>query len=249
MISFVWFSFEGDSACLVESVKSVRRVYGSDVPVCIFDDSKAPISADDLTTISPSLYEKTEWDRGGNLRGGIAITGMIDCMRRAAEVTKADWVSKIDCDTILIKPWLDDDLKWAYQGTSWGSEQLGAGLNYIMRKDVPARILKHIAGRPGIFKGECPEDNTIALLAATCFPGGLLIHDSAYGGKNRLAAGWVYSKFRPSTPQDCMKFAAITFGNRYMMQDLPREKRNSQIARDRVAQTMRMFNSWLVNQA
>lgn len=247
MISFVWFSFTGDAACLVESVASVRRIYGQDVPVCIFDDGKAPISTEALAAIVPTLYEQTDFDRGGNLNGRIAITGIIDCMRRVADMTGCDWVSKIDCDTILLKPWLTDDLRWAYQGTSWGTEQLGAGLNYILRKDVPARLLKHIAGRPGIFKGRCPEDHTIALLTTTCYPGATLIHDSAMGGEKRIAAGWFYNQPRPTTPGECLRFALMTFGNRYTMDDMAVEERGGQPGRDRVAETMAMFNCWIEN--
>lgn len=247
MIAFVWFTFEGDSACLVESVSSVRRVYGQDVPVCVFDDAKAPVSGDALERVRPTLYERTRFDRGGNLNGGVAIAGMLDCMRRVAEITRADWVSKIDCDTVLIRRWLIDDLRWAYQGTSWGTEQLGAGLNYVLRKDVPGRLLQHIAGRPGLFKGKSPEDNSIALLTAVCCPGGLLIHDSGMGARHRLAAGWMYHQAMPSIPSECTRFSLVTFGSRYSMDDLTVEQQSSQLARDRVAETMSAFNEWLRN--
>lgn len=245
MIAFVWFSFTGDADCLVQSVASVRRVYGHNVPVCIFDDDNAPVPDAMLSRIMPTIYERTRFDRGGNLNGGEAVAGMLDCMRRVAEVTGCDWVSKIDCDTILIRRWLIDDLRWAYQGTSWGTEQLGAGLNYILRKDVPERILQHISGRPGLFKGKSPEDNSIALLTAVCCPGGLLIHDSGIGARHRLAAGWMYHQACPSMPQDCTRFSVLTFGNRYSMDDMPIEERNGSRARARVAETMAQFNEWI----
>lgn len=246
-IAFIWFSFSGDGDCLVESVDSVRRVYGQDVPVCIFDDAAAPVSPHILQLVRPTLYERTRFDRGGNLRGAICITGMLDCMRRAAEITRADWISKIDCDTILIRPWIEDDLRWAYQGVSWGTQQLGAGLNYTLRKDVPLRILDRIAGRPGIFKEpDCPEDNTIALLATVCIPGSTYIHDSAYDAPGtRLAAGWMYTQDSPSTFEDCRGHSMITFGNRYTMDNLTIEERNGSRARARVAETMLQFNEWI----
>lgn len=246
MIAFVWFSFGGDGDCLVESVASARRVYGQDVPVCVFDDDRAPLSPHVVQMVRPTLYERTAWDRGGNLRGPICITGILDCMRRVAEITRADWISKIDCDTILIRPWVQDDLRWAYQGVSWGTQQLGAGLNYALRRDVPDRILRMIAGRPGLFKeASCPEDNTIALFATVCCPGATLIHDSAVGAPGqRLASGWIYGE-TPTMAEDCRGYSIVTFGNRFTMDDLDTEERNGSRARTRVAVTMAQFNRWI----
>lgn len=245
-ISFAWFTFGGDAECLIESVKSVRRVYGPDVSVAIFDDAAAPISQAALMSIAPTIYERTRFDRCGNLRGPECVLGILDALDRTARATGTPWVSKIDSDTILVKAWHRADPRWQYQGISWGIEQVGAGANNYMRADLPGRILRRLAGRPRFFRPTdalCPEDNTIALLSVVEAKGGVLIHDSAQASPEpRIAAGWMYDK--AYTFEDTQGYSLISFGNRFSISGVDP---SSQQSRAIVAQKMEAYNTFLQN--
>lgn len=243
-VAFCWFTFAGDAECLVESVKSVRRAYGPRIPVCVYDDAAAPIPSCTLQSIKPTLYERTTWPRRGNLNGPVCVRGILDALSRAARACGTTWVSKIDSDVILVRPWLIADTRWAYQGLSWGLQHLAAGANNYMRQDLPERILRRLAGRPGFFRPEdanCPEDNTIACLATLEAPGGVLIHDSAnQSPEPRIGAGWFYDVRR--TFDQAAHYSLVTFGNRF---SIPNVDPDTAQSRAIVASTMLQFNAYL----
>ena len=237
-----WFSFRGDQECLEQSVRAFRRVYGRDVPICVFDDQADPMEEDFVASLSPSLYVLTTWERKGNLNGRECVLGILNCLALACATTRARYVAKVDCDTILFRPWADLESAIAFQGIFWWPRALATGCFYVFRADAPEKLLswmlvRRVLDGDGVFE----EDRTISFYSAVVFPRGVVIRHDGCGAKRRIAGGWIYSPKTSKLSDFAEDYCIANFGDRHQMPDDWDNVRK----RREVAATMVSFNDWV----
>ena len=239
-IAGCWFSFRGDQACLAESVKAFRRVYGEDVPICIFDDSAHPMEPDFVTSLRPSLYVLTPWERKGNLNGRECVLGILECLALAGSATGARWIAKTDCDTIVFRPWADLQSTAMFQGIYWWPRALATGCSYVMRREAPERLRSWLLVRDAMASSaKWAEDVTISFYASVVFPQGVIIRHDGATANRRIAGGW---RYRPGVTFEIFRgYCVANFGDRWA---LPNDW-TSDRKRAEVAATMARFNDWV----
>lgn len=168
----LWFTYGPDSECLIESIKSFRRVFPA-APVCICDDGKEPLSEQTIRHIAPSHYEQRTWDSKGNLNGWEAILGILDFqLAMSRQYPETVGALKIDCDTLLLSgEWIDQSAPIC--GLNTGNHRLFIGVARYLRHDA-AKAIKHEIKNRWIWPESCPpEDITIGsyallLYGSTC---------------------------------------------------------------------------------
>lgn len=237
-LTVVYFSFGPDGPCLLESVKSIRRVYGPLTRICIYDEALNPVDQEIIQEIQPYLYEKTTFNRGGNLNGKECILKMLDCMARAAIATDAQTIMKIDCDTVVLRDWMNHNRRWAMQGVWFKPRAFISGLCYAMDATTPAALIEKTKNRD-LWEGKCPEDATISMLSTIFFPGGVCIFDSAQDAPDRIAVGYYYASQQEWATYN--KFKIVSFGNRSTMDP----KLTTDQKRHVVGQTMQQFTRYI----
>lgn len=235
-----WFSFKGDQACLAESVRAFRGVYGQDVPICVFDDRDNPMDADFVATLGLSLYVLTPWERRGNLNGRDCVLGILACLELAGEATGARWIAKTDCDTIIFRPWADLLSTAMFQGIYWWPRALATGCSYVFRRGAPGKLRSWILTRDALAtEARWAEDATISFYAAVVFSQGVAIRHDGATAKRRIAGGWGY---RPGATFEIFRdYCVANFGDRYRLpEDWTPDRKRAE-----VAATMASFNEWV----
>lgn len=239
-IAGCWFAFRGDQACLAESVQAFRRVYGQNVPICVFDDRDDPMEIDFVTTLRPTLYVLTSWERKGNLNGQECVLGILECMALAGSTTGARWIAKTDCDTIIFKSWANLQASAMFQGIYWWPRALATGCNYVMSREAPERLRSWLLVRETMTaSAKWAEDTTISFYAAVVFPQEVIIRHDGATANRRIAGGWGY---RPDVTFEIFRdYSVANFGDRHRLPDdwTPDRKRAE------VAATMARFNDWV----
>ena len=92
------FTFKDDEPCLHECVRALRRLQKKhNIEIFIFDDSEHPIE----NVPEGVHYRKTYFDRKGNLNGEECAQGQMIEFLIAARQCQAEYILKIDCDTII----------------------------------------------------------------------------------------------------------------------------------------------------
>lgn len=137
---YCFFSYALDDQCLAQAIRSIRL---SDPrgKIAVFDDGTKPLPK----LPASDFYEKTYFARNGNLNGRECITGELLCFAKAARLTGASHVAKVDCDTVVIRP--DVALRLAVEanadlyGSSW--HDFGVwGPFYILRAGFLHRMIE-----------------------------------------------------------------------------------------------------------
>ncbi|MEG0428154.1 MAG: hypothetical protein RR553_09700 [Akkermansia sp.] len=222
MIAILYISFDRDGLALLQSVRSARRTFGEEVNICIYDDATNPLDEAILDVVRPYYYAKTTWARGGNLNGIAAVEGVLSCFADVVNRTCADFVIKIDCDTIIQSTtWLDFSGKWALQGFTTIPPCLAQGMCYCLRADAPTTILNAIKGRTFVSNATrqvLHEDSTISFLTTIYFPGAVRIYDTAAGAvPRRVACGVHYlsNELLAQQAELIKSYDVVTFGDRW----------------------------------
>lgn len=105
-IAFVWFTFARDEDLVLESLTSVQLTMeraDADVALHVVVDANDPISeaaAERLREAGAEL-SFSDWPRGGNNKGRECVIGMMGAYSRILGESVADYVCKIDSDTLL----------------------------------------------------------------------------------------------------------------------------------------------------
>lgn len=104
-IALVYFAYSKDEKLLLQSLRSVDRVRvmneTDDIDVFVVDDALSPLPA----VPSGVFYERSTFDRCGNLNGIACVCGMLEVFTRISS-KGYDWVCKVDCDTYI------NDVTW-----------------------------------------------------------------------------------------------------------------------------------------
>lgn len=229
--AYVFFSFRGDQACLAQAVRSIRH-FDPVARIAVFDDGYSPMSQPPKV----DLYERTYFNRGGNLNGRECIQSEILCFQKATHRFGSRWVVKMDCDTLLIDP--DKALHIMEQqrldmcGSSWPGSETAWGPFYMIRSSVLQRMSFAVCGIDEL------SDEEDKGMTAVC---------RAANGKVRLidftsSERWLHG-FDYRVECDVMQFlrppekrrVAITCGNRACVADRDGED----VSRDLCARTQR----------
>ena len=111
----------------------------------------------------------TTWERGGNLNGVPAITGILSTLHTLATRHHCTVAVKADTDTILTRlEWLEPAHHTpaaGYIGLEGEAPLSATGIAYAIRTDYLAHLLSHIIPWPWTTHGHLPEDRTICSLA------------------------------------------------------------------------------------
>lgn len=105
------FTFGGDAVALGQCIRGLKRLrercerVGGELSIYVYDDGEHPLP------YAPAgvEYEKTWFERGGNLNGVACVQGELLCMLKAAKASEAEVVVKLDSDTVV------QDLGWMWE--------------------------------------------------------------------------------------------------------------------------------------
>mgnify|MGYP001824358138 CR=1 FL=1 len=160
----VWFSFGPDGPCLIESVGAFRHAAGGRGKVAVIDDAAHPLSAECLRMVEPHYYQRTDFPRGGNLRGWPCVLGMLETMASVCRAANEPGCLKVDCDTLVFElNWLDREAPLC--GFMSGRNAYAVGMCYWMTLETIDRVRTSFESRwlqPG---WRAPEDQTITGLS------------------------------------------------------------------------------------
>lgn len=218
VIPVVIFTFGPDGPCALECAgAALDSGLG---PVFVFDDIARALGGDTAAALR-SLGVRvatTGFPRGGNLRGRAAIAGMASCYRRALAETGANWLIKLDSDTILHRPErISDVMAGGACLASWDCGGTGvSGSCMALSGGVVSRLEHAAAGRswPAEFSpANCPEDQFTLMVARHA--GSLEIFP--YHPSGGFGAGWRYGEATVPLSEYAKRFDCVTFGNRHLL--------------------------------
>ena len=146
--AYCFFSFKGDYESLLQSIRSIRACHPT-AKIAVFDDGRHP-----LPKPPPAdYYERTWFQRGGNLNGRECIMGELLAFQKAARLFGAQWVAKIDCDTVVVDGArafsLPASVHADIYGASWHEHGVW-GPFYIVSVPFIYRMLEAINGFGGL---------------------------------------------------------------------------------------------------
>jgi hypothetical protein len=217
------FTYRGDELPLRECVRSVLAARLCPV-VC--DDSADPLPEWILGWLDSvgAEYLTTLFPRRGNLNGTDCAAGIARTMAAAAKRYGMPSALKLDADTILIDPtpFLAGNVG-ACSTTQARRDAFGAC--YALRRETAENIARELEFQP--IDETAPEDLTVWQTARDLGEA-LTLHDC------KPDSGLFAAVPISSSPEDCMRFASLTFGNEPTQgwQNRPLQ----------IAQEMRRFN-------
>lgn len=242
--TLIWFAFRDDADCLVQSVRAARH-HAADSRRIIAQDAAAPLPPEIQAQLKElgCKVESDFVDRAGNLNGAAHFEHQLEWF--AASGGHADWVVKIDCDTVINAPlssWLplaepSHIAVCALQPTWWFQ-----GCCYAVRAAALPNLRHHLAAHPQALR-ECapkfPEDTCLGHLitsahgpkAILALPGG---HASTLFHGLQIAH-YDYQTWPPF--ETYAPFRTLHFGNRTA---LPKHMPDP-VRRQAVAQTMTRY--------
>lgn len=139
------FTFGGDAVALGQCIRALKRLrakcerVGGELHIYVFDDGKHPLP------YAPAgvEYEKTWFERGGNLNGVACVQGELVCMLKAVKASGAKYVVKLDSDTVV------QDLGWmleAFEEDEAYVEHVGVSLERLLKR--LAELIVPESGKP-----------------------------------------------------------------------------------------------------
>ena len=142
--AYCFFTFRGDAESLLQSIRSIRACHPT-AKIAVFDDGHHPLPKQPPC----DFYERTWFQRGGNLNGRECIMGELLAFQKTARLFGAQWIAKIDCDTVVVDGARAFSLPAAVHadiyGASW-HEQGVWGPFYIISAAFVYRMLEAING-------------------------------------------------------------------------------------------------------
>jgi hypothetical protein len=180
----------------------------------VFDDGKAPITGSQLRQVEGLVYsyERTTFERRGNLNGRACILGQLECYQRAV---RDGIVCKVDCDTMLFRPGF---LPEAFRADP---NLLGAGIRCPMTNGFwgpfygyRAEALEPLARLCQVLCPTCrlPEDLTLSGILRREAPGRARVFET--GKQSGYFTGYNY-RTALTLEEYIRRFHVITFGARF----------------------------------
>lgn len=158
MIAIHWFTYSGDSGILQYSIKAARKTF-PEARLIVIDDERNPVPESVKIECCQlgAEWRSSSWDRGENLRGQEAITGILEEMIKS----NADICLKLDPDTIVAKrSWLDRFESSDYGLTAADARGGMYGCAYAIKQDFLIPLHESVINRP--FPFLAPEDMSLA---------------------------------------------------------------------------------------
>ncbi|MES2707118.1 MAG: hypothetical protein V4726_11010 [Verrucomicrobiota bacterium] len=234
LLSFVWFTFGGDAACLRWSLCSVRAIAPGAARHVFFDPDQ-PLPPDLIWELSQEgvHIRPSAGPHGRNLNGQEHLERQLDALAAAAPPDNTGMVVKIDSDTVVqsldwLAPALIPENPFSAIGFSaTHPPQPLCGPCYALRADVPRRLRHTLAAppQPLAFLPGLPEDHCVStLLDATLQP--LEILRLPTWPKRAFFAGYQYPDDADAPLQGLYRaISVVTFGNRSLIPGTEPEKR------------------------
>lgn len=165
MIAGLWFTYQDDGLCLMESVRAFRRTF-PDAPICLMDEKARPLTPEHRAAIAPDYYgTRPSW---GNLNGWAACEGILETQEMLCDEFSLQGIIKIDSDTLLLSDrWLDRACPFA--GVSIGQQLFATGLMRWQRAGVSWGLLQAMKNRFRVASYPAPEDQAISAEALAAF--------------------------------------------------------------------------------
>lgn len=159
-----FFTYAGDADILPVSIAAARHAFPG-APVHVIDDSGAPMQPHQVAALGDIHYSRSDWERKYNLNGPECVRGILQTMNDNAKRYSADYVIKIDPDTLVLRSerhlgWIRENVGHFTQTTP---EKFFGGMFYGIRKDI-LDICCQNAMAMTLPEG-ANEDNTIGCLA------------------------------------------------------------------------------------
>jgi hypothetical protein len=225
----VIFTYSRDGACAAEAAGALKDAGFSDVVV--FEDAHDPVSDAALEGIGKAraqIFASSHPNPGGQY-GPECLRGIATCYRDVIAGTSADYVLKVDSDTIVVKTArlraaAADGV--AAAGWVWGGWEFGGCCALISRR--AANEVLRVATEENL-PCRCPEDVTTARIAARVGE----VRRWPYNEQGGFGAGYRYGV----TPleEHARRFDMVTFGNRHLLAGSDCDRR------EKVALTMARF--------
>lgn len=243
------FTFGGDAVALGQCIRALKRLRarclraGGDLSIYVFDDGKHPLP------YAPAgvMYEKTWFERGGNLNGVACVQGELVCMLKAVKASGAKYVVKLDSDTVvqdlgwMMEAFEEDEAYVEHVGVSLNNEMdWASGVCYGLRESSLEQILRQACSIK--LRADVPEDVGITqVVGSNMFMSTRLVDMDGYcEGYKDVLVGYDYQNVRGSWAQWQVyaMSAVVTFGNRNFIKDKARQ-------REIVGREMEKFNDVL----
>lgn len=190
------FCFAGDADLLPICIRAARRAFPG-ASVHLVDDAANPIPAKALRDLGDVHYQQSAWERNGNLNGPECIRGILSDMHANAALYHADYIVKLDPDTIVVRGqrYLDLMAKGVGQITQTTPEKFFGGMMYILRSDILETCLENAMTMQ--FPDYAQEDNTIGCLAnIACHTGLWVVEDGTRPGNGGRTGGFSFERLQ-----------------------------------------------------
>lgn len=230
MIVPVIFTYSKDGACAIEAAGALRDA-GFDF-VLAFEDSRNQLTLETLRGLAKvaTVIQSNHPNPGGQF-GIECLQGILNCHRKALTMAMADYVLKVDSDTVVrdasrIMRAAEDGVAaaaWTWHGWEF------SGCCALISRSAVNHAVRLLANPPPWIGDRCPEDITIGRLAAEVGEVRRFPYDPAGG----FCAGYRYGA--TTFEEYARRFDVVTFGNRHLLPGRDCEKR------ERVALTMARF--------
>ncbi len=164
MIRAYIFTYGRDAECGLEAVRSLL-LFVPGVRVYVIDDAGEPWGEGARRALREwewkrdVVYRRSEWSRGGNLRGGECIRGMLGEMGQCGA---SDVVVKVDSDTVVLDGGFLGEMRYFHYyaaGYKEGRHRAAYGNCYAMSGQAVRMVARRLKGR--VIGADAPEDLTI----------------------------------------------------------------------------------------
>ena len=256
VLAAVLFTSQGSSPTLDHCLWSVVRFAG--IPyerILLADDSANPLPParrKALEDLGIAIIE-TSFDRRRNLNGHSCIKGILETMSFAAEKAVADYILKIDPDTMLFSSELTDNLSDRSVGSIGGAagekpDRYFFGMCYALRRDIIGKTLDFVSGTASDRLAELvennrklPEDYTISGICSLISPS---THRTIPFTRGRgFHCSWPYGKRDLSPIQTITSFGAVHFGQWHLIPGTTPDKKR-QAAGAAMSLCRNLITSW-----
>ena len=151
--AYCFFSFKDDGPCLEQAIRSIRAADPTG-RIAVFDDGHVSLT----TPPDCDHYERTWFERWNNLNGRECIMAELLAFQKAGRLFNAEYVAKVDCDTIIVNAdkafTLIAEERCDIYGSSWHDYGVW-GPFYILRTAFIPRMLDAVNS----FEGLHPEED------------------------------------------------------------------------------------------
>ena len=214
--AYCFFSFDLDQPCLEQAIRSIRA-FDPSGRIAVFDDGNAPMKH------PPRVhhYEVTHFERRWNLNGRECIMAEIMAFMKAARLFGADFVAKMDSDTVLLDPdkarHMMQDGRLDLCGSTWEGSETAWGPFYLLRTSILHRMMEAVSSI-----GELSDEEDKGMTAVCRHAGGRVKLVDFKEPEERWLNGLDYrlqeidpANFIPADPERFhSRRVAVTCGNR-----------------------------------